>query len=110
MAPNTTIRNLEDFNSQGKVDESLAPNIDNLRSKSIANMTFIEREAYRRDVLKIPGPVDRWLIANSRMPWMAFQRDYLMVGNLQTDYVTCTVDIVVEKVRYYIINISSVLI
>lgn len=66
--------------------------------KSLAEMNFIDRDAYRRDILNLPGPVDRWLLANSRMPRMAFQRDYLMVGNVQTDYVICTVDVVSHKV------------
>lgn len=69
-------------------------------------MNFIDREAYRRDILDLPGLVDCWLLANKCMPRMAFQRDYLMVGNVLTDYVTCTVDVTVIKVSLdYIILI-----
>jgi hypothetical protein len=28
------------------------------------NVTYAERQAYRCDVLRLPGPVDRWLLTN----------------------------------------------
>ena len=38
-----------------------------------------ERQAYRRDVLHLPGPVDRWLVTNIRSPRINFLQDYLLL-------------------------------
>ena len=54
--------------------------------------TYAERKMYRENVLKLPGPVDRWLTANSRMPRIMSLRDYLMLTEVQTEYVTCLVE------------------
>ena len=64
------------------------------------NATFLEREAYRRDVLQLPGPVDRWLTFNSRCANINFLRDYMMFSNsdLKAAYVTCFVKCVRIKV------------
>ena len=35
-----------------------------LESKGPGAMTYAERQTYRQEVLHLPGPVDRWLIAN----------------------------------------------
>jgi hypothetical protein len=56
------------------------------------NATCAERRAYREDVLQLPGPIDRWLTANSRCPRIWFLRDYLMLANVQEEYVTCFVE------------------
>jgi hypothetical protein len=62
------------------------------------NATYQERMAYRREVLKLPGPIDRWLTANSRSPWISFLRDYLMIDDMQKDYVICFVEAVYVEV------------
>jgi len=61
--------------------------------------TAEERIAYRRDVLKIPGPIDRWLISNSRSPHMYFLQDYLLFENVQQEYVDCFVESISVSVR-----------
>jgi hypothetical protein len=60
--------------------------------------TDVERKAYRRDVLHLPGPVDRWLLTNVRSPRIHFLRDYLMFVDGSSEYVTCTVEIETEVV------------
>jgi hypothetical protein len=57
------------------------------------NFDPIERTAYRRDVLKLPGPIDRWLTTNSRSPRIDFLEDYLMFSNPQGLYVVCVVEV-----------------
>jgi len=64
-----------------------------------ADATFAERQEYRRDVLKLPGPVDRWLTANSRSTRIDFLRDYLMLEGVNTEYVECVVESVCVMVR-----------
>ena len=54
--------------------------------------TYAERKMYRENILKLPGPVDRWLIANSRSPHVCALQDYLMLTEVQTEYVTCLVE------------------
>lgn len=54
--------------------------------------TYAEHKAYCEGVLKLPGPVDRWLTANSRCPRIGFLQDYLMLEEVQTEYVTCVVE------------------
>jgi hypothetical protein len=65
------------------------------------NSTFLERQAYRRDVLQLPGPVDRWLTANTRSPNILFLQDYLMLGNVKAERVTCFVECVHIEVDIY---------
>jgi hypothetical protein len=48
--------------------------------------------------LKLPGQVDRWLIATSRSPRIDFLQDYLMLGDVRTEYVDCVVKSVCVKV------------
>ena len=62
------------------------------------NATYAERQAYRRDVLRLPGPVDRWLLANIRSPHINFLQDYLMFAGVKNEYVICTVEIESETV------------
>jgi hypothetical protein len=62
--------------------------------------TDVERQAYRRDVLGLPGPVDRWLIANSRSPNISFLKDYLLLADITREYVNCVVEHVCELVRH----------
>jgi hypothetical protein len=54
--------------------------------------TYAERQMYRENVLKLPGPVDRWLTANSRMPRIMPLQDYFMFIELENEYVTCLVE------------------
>lgn len=54
--------------------------------------TYAERQAYRRDILKLPGPIDRWLIANSRSPHISFLRDYLLLADFKKESVDCCVE------------------
>jgi hypothetical protein len=62
------------------------------------NATYAERQAYRRDVLRLPGPVDRWLLTNIRSPRINFLQDYLMFADVKNEYVICTVEIESETV------------
>jgi hypothetical protein len=57
------------------------------------NATFAERQEYRRVVLKLPGPIDRWVTANSRHPNAGWVKDFLMLEDAKTG-----VDCVVEAV------------
>jgi hypothetical protein len=54
----------------------------------------LERKVYRKNVLDIPGPVDRWLAINSRNPVLSdsFLNDYLMIKTAPSDYVQCFVE------------------
>ena len=54
--------------------------------------TYMEQQAHRTNILRLPGRVDRWLTANSRSPNIAFLRDYLMLLDIKTEYVTCFVE------------------
>jgi hypothetical protein len=56
--------------------------------------TYAERQIYCRDVLMLPGPVDRWLIANSRSPNISFLQDYLLLTDIKKEYVVCFVEYV----------------
>jgi hypothetical protein len=60
--------------------------------------TYAERQAYRRNVLRLPGPVDRWLLTNIRSPRINFLQDYLMFADAKYEYVTCIVEIESEVV------------
>jgi hypothetical protein len=55
------------------------------------NATYEQRKTYREKVLNLPGPVDRWLTANSRSPRINCLRDYLMLTEVTSEYVTCLV-------------------
>lgn len=69
--------------------------------------TSAEREAYRRDVLKLPGPIDQWLLVNSRTPCINFLQPYLMLDHaeMQTEYVTCSVELVIREVCFFVIQL-----
>lgn len=58
------------------------------------NATFAERQEYRRVVLKLPGPIDRWVTANSRHPNAGWVKDFLMLEDAKTEYVDCVVEAV----------------
>jgi hypothetical protein len=62
--------------------------------------TYAEQQAYRRDVLCLPGPVDCWLLANIRSPWINFLKDYLMLVNVNNQYVNCIMEIESEEVHF----------
>lgn len=59
--------------------------------------TYQDRQEYRRNVLNIPGPVDRWLTAHERAPYIGNLQDYLMIDSRQ-DYVVCHVQAVCIEV------------
>jgi|SRR5882762_1449901 hypothetical protein len=61
--------------------------------------TYAERQAYRRDVLHLPGPVDRWLLTNIRSPRIDFLQDYLMLVDVKNQYVACIAEIESMTVR-----------
>ena len=63
------------------------------------NATYAEWQAYRCDVLRLPGPIDRWLLANIRSTRINFLHDYLMFADVKNEYVICTVEIESETVR-----------
>jgi hypothetical protein len=60
--------------------------------------TFAQCQEYRRVVLNLPGPVDRWLTTNSRSPRIDFLQDYLMLEDVRVEYVDCVVESVCVKV------------
>lgn len=60
--------------------------------------TYAERQAYRRNVLHLPGPVDRWLLANIQSPCINFLQDYLMFADTKYQHVKCIVEIESEVV------------
>ena len=62
-------------------------------SLSPSKLNTIQRAAYRRDVLKLPGPIDRWLTTNSRSPNMSFLSEYLMMPDTRQQYVLCVVEV-----------------
>ena len=62
--------------------------------------TYAEHQAYRLGVSRFPGPVDRWLIANSRMPHIDFLKDYLLLDCPGSEHVMCTVESCYEAVSY----------
>ncbi|KZP28582.1 hypothetical protein FIBSPDRAFT_885455 [Athelia psychrophila] len=78
-------------------------------STQTRNLTYAAREAYRRDVLNIPSPIDEWLVSNARSPRIAFLKVYLMLNDVEAEYVTCRVDMEhdiiagVEVYRLYVI-------
>ena len=61
-------------------------------------MSYTEMQAYRRDVLKLPGPVDRWLTSNRQSPWIMFQRDYMLLPKIQSSHIVCFIASVAMKV------------
>jgi hypothetical protein len=65
--------------------------------------TYAERQAYRRDVLHLPGAIDRWLLANIQLPRINFLQDYLMLVDINNQYVTCIVEIESEEVRLLLV-------
>lgn len=65
-------------------------------------LTYAQREAYRRDVLNIPSPVDQWLVSNARSPRVAFLKVYMMFGDVEAEYVTCRIDMEYETVSHII--------
>ncbi|KZP26576.1 hypothetical protein FIBSPDRAFT_887087 [Athelia psychrophila] len=73
------------------------------------SLTYAERETYRREVLNIPSPLDEWLLSNERSPRIAFLKVYLMLGDVEAEYVTCRVDMEhdliagIETYRLYIV-------
>ncbi|KZP08144.1 hypothetical protein FIBSPDRAFT_901516 [Athelia psychrophila] len=73
------------------------------------SLTYVERETYRREVLNIPSPLDEWLLSNERSPRIAFLKVYLMLGDVEAEYVTCRVDMEhdliagIETYRLYIV-------
>jgi hypothetical protein len=68
--------------------------------------TEAERRAYRRDVLHLPGPVDRWLVSNIRSPRINFLHDYLLLipEDITDQYVICIVEIETEVVRSLVLT------
>jgi hypothetical protein len=68
-----------------------------LESKGPGAMTYAERQTYRQEVLHLPGPVDRWLIANIRSPRVNFLQHYLMFKE-GYGYVACFVEIESDEV------------
>ena len=60
--------------------------------------SYTEMQAYRRDILKLPGPIDRWLTSNRQSPWIAFQRDYMLLPDIQSSHVVCFIASVAKKV------------
>lgn len=66
------------------------------------NLTYAEREVYRREVLNIPSPLDDWLQTNARMPRVAALKSYLLLSDVEAEYVTCRVEM-----EHYRVSIHS---
>ena len=60
--------------------------------------SYADMQAYRRDVLKLPGPINRWLTSNRWSPWIEFQRDYMLLPDIQSSHVVCFIKFVAKKV------------
>lgn len=60
--------------------------------------SYAEMQAYHRDVLKLPGPVDRWLTSNRRSPWVAFLSDYMLLPDIRSSHVVCYIQAVAQEV------------
>jgi hypothetical protein len=71
--------------------------------------TFAQRQEYRRVVLKLPGPVDRWLTTNSRSPRIDFLKDYLMFEDVRVEYIDCVVESVCVKVHILLLCFGTTL-
>jgi hypothetical protein len=72
--------------------------------------TPAERHGYRRDVLKLPGSIDRWLTVNSRSPRIDFLKDYLLLEDVKAEYVDCVVkSVCVKKVCHPLSCINNCL-
>lgn len=61
----------------------------------------MSRETYRRMILNLPGPVDKWLSANlaDEMADDVFIRGFLAIDDIREDQVWCTVERAVLHVR-----------
>lgn len=70
-------------------------------------LTYTERETYRREVLNIPSPLDDWLLTNERTQRIAFLKIYLMLDDVESEYVTCRVDMEHDLVSITVISFSS---
>lgn len=62
--------------------------------------TYAEHQAYCLGVLGFPGPVDRWLIADSRMLHIDFLKDYLLLECPGSEHIIYTVESRYEAVSY----------
>lgn len=60
--------------------------------------SYGEMQDYRRNVLNLPGPIDRWLTSNRRSPWVAFLRDYMLLPDIRSSHVVCFIQAVAEEV------------
>lgn len=65
------------------------------------NLTYAEREVYRREVLNIPSPLDDWLQTNARMPRVAALKSYLLLSDVEAEYVTCRVEMEHDRVSIH---------
>lgn len=74
------------------------------------NSTDAERQLYRRNTLKLPGPVDRWLTSNARMPNASSLADYFMWSDVKAEYVVCIVERICEEVSPCFSRIGAFLI
>jgi hypothetical protein len=74
-------------NSSGVFGSSLSP-----------DATYAERQAYRLHVLKLPGPIDRWLTVNSHSPRITCLQDYLLLTDINREYVDCFVECICVEV------------
>jgi hypothetical protein len=81
--------------------------LDVFGSSLSPDATYAERQAYRRDVLKLPGPIDRWLTVNSRCPRIMYLQDYLLLTDINREYVDCFVESICVKVSSIILNRGS---
>lgn len=74
----------------------------------LPDATPAEHQGYRRDVLKLPGSIDRWLTANSHSPRIDFLKDYLLLGDVKAEYVDCVVkSVCVKKVCHLLSCINN---
>lgn len=69
--------------------------------------TYAEHQAYRLGVAGYPGPVDRWLISNSRSPRIDFLQNHLLLDNPKYEHVICTVEPRYEVVSDIFLTLCS---
>ena len=62
------------------------------------SVTYVERQAYRHNVLHLPGPIDHWLLANIQSSCINFLQDYLMFADTKYQHIKCIVEIESEVI------------
>lgn len=75
-----------------------SPHLSAVGHRLPANATDLQRSLYRRDILKLPGPIDRWLTTVSRATNVRFLETFLMMQDFDAEHVVCLVQVLPFKV------------